>query len=93
MGFIHRDLKPDNLCYGNLCHENYESKNEIGILDFSNSKINIDIDGKLKNSNKKTKQKGNKYFSSTRALNDKDVGKQKFSCRVNKAFGISEICR
>ena len=76
LGFVHRDLKPDNLSYGNLCYENYNMKNEIGILDFSNSKINICPDGNIRYSKKKIKCHGNKTFSSSAALNDEDVGKK-----------------
>ena len=74
-GFIHRDLKPDNLAHGNLCFENIIRKNEIAILDFSNSKIFVNSAGKFRYSNKKTKCMGNKCFSSTKALNDEDIGK------------------
>ena len=75
-GFVHRDLKPDNLTFGNLCDENDDMKNEVGILDFSNSKINIYPNGNIKYSTKKIKCPGNKTFSSNNALNDKDVGKK-----------------
>ena len=37
--FVHRDLKPDNLAFGPLCPENYDYRNDIGILDFGNAKI------------------------------------------------------
>lgn len=73
LGFIHRDLKPDNIVFGNLCFENSDKRNEIGIIDFSNAKINIKANGKFKYTNKKVKCQGNKSFSSTNALKDKDV--------------------
>lgn len=75
LGYIHRDLKPDNLVHGNLSYENYKRKNEIGIIDFSNSKIMLGADGKIKSSKKKTQCMGNKRFSSTKALYDLDIGK------------------
>lgn len=76
LGFIHRDLKPDNLVYGNLCFENYESRNEIGIIDFSHSKIKYKSNGELKYSNKKVKFRGNYCFSSTNALNCNDINEK-----------------
>ena len=33
MGFLHRDLKPDNLVFGPLCKENEKYKNFIVIID------------------------------------------------------------
>lgn len=75
LGFLHRDLKPDNLVFGNLCFENCDKKKEIGIIDFSNAKINIGANGRLKYSNKKIKCMGNKSFSSTNVLNNKDASK------------------
>ena len=74
LGYIHRDLKPDNLVFGNLCLENYDKRKEIGIIDFGNSKININSSGKFKHIKKKVKCKGNRCFSSTKALKEKDVG-------------------
>lgn len=76
LGYVHRALKPDNLVYGNLCYENYDMRNEIGILDFNNSKINIGADGIIKYSNKKVKCHGNKCYSSSNVLNDRDIGKK-----------------
>ena len=38
-GYVHRDLKPDNLAFGPLCLENLKYKNRIYLLDFGNSKI------------------------------------------------------
>ena len=38
-GYVHRDLKPDNLAFGPLCLENLKYKNRICLLDFGNSKI------------------------------------------------------
>ena len=76
LGYIHRDLKPDNLVYSNLSYENNDKKDEIGIIDFSNSKINIGQDGYTKYSNKMVKCQGNKCFSSSNALKDKDVRKK-----------------
>lgn len=73
LGFIHRDLKPDNLVFGNLCFENAEKRNEIGIIDFSNSKINMKSNGSYNFCDKKVGCQGNKSFSSTNALKDKDV--------------------
>lgn len=75
-GFLHRDLKPDNLAYGNLSYENYYSKNEIGIIDFSNSKINLFPNGKIRYSKRIVKCAGNKFYSSPNALKDKDTGKK-----------------
>lgn len=73
LGFIHRDLKPDNIVFGNLCFENADKRNQIGIIDFSNAKINIKSNGQFKYSNKKVNCQGNKTFSSTNALKDNDV--------------------
>ena len=73
LGFVHRDLKPDNLVFGNLCYENSNMKNEIGIIDFSNCKINIKSNGEIKFCNNKVECQGNRCFSSTNALKDKDV--------------------
>ena len=73
LGFIHRDLKPDNLVFGNLSFENCERKNEIGIIDFSHSKINIKANGEFKYSEGKVKFRGNNCFSSTNALQYHDV--------------------
>ena len=73
LGFIHRDLKPDNIVFGNLCFENADKRNQIGIIDFSNAKINIKSNGQFKYSNKKVKCQGNNCFSSTNALKDNDV--------------------
>ena len=71
-GFIHRDLKPDNLVFGCLCLENIKFKNNIGIIDFRNSKSLY---------NKKSSiifsynymLRGNKAFSSNNALMDMDT--------------------
>ena len=38
-GFLHRNLKPDNISFGQLCIENSRYKNKVGILDFGNSKF------------------------------------------------------
>ena len=76
IGFIHKDLKPDNLVYGNLCFENCERRNEIGIIDFSHSKINIKSNGELNYSDKKVKFRGNNFFSSTNALQYNDVNEK-----------------
>ena len=75
LGFVHRDLHPDNLVYGNLSYENYQRRNEIGIIDYGNAKINISLNGKIRYSKKKILFKGNRYFSSTRALCNLDIGK------------------
>ena len=71
-GYVHRDLKPDNLAFGPLCFENLKYKNRIGILDFGNSKILHKKNGRLNYSNGK---KGcfNKCFSSNNALLEKDL--------------------
>lgn len=76
LGFMHRDLKPSNLVFGNMSYENYDKKDEIGIIDFGNGKILLKPSGKLNYSLKKTKCMGNKVFSSTKALNDKDIFKK-----------------
>ena len=73
LGFIHRDLKPDNIVFGNLCFENSDKRKEIGIIDFGNSKINIKSNGKINYCNKKVELHGNKSFSSTNALKNHDV--------------------
>lgn len=76
LGYIHRHLKPDNLVYSSLFYENNDKKNEIGIIDFSNSKINIGQDGYSIYVKKIVKCKGNKCFSSSNTLQDKDVRKK-----------------
>lgn len=38
-GYVHRDIKPDNLAFGPLCLENLKYKNRISILDFGKTKI------------------------------------------------------
>lgn len=76
LGFVHRDLKPDNLVFGNLCFENYTKRKDIGVIDFGNSKIILNKDGNIKYSYKKTRLYGNKTFASTDALKDRDVSKK-----------------
>ena len=73
LGFIHRGLKPDNLVFGNLCFENCEMRNQIGMIVFSHSKINIKSNGEIKNSDKIVKFNGTNSFSSTNALQYRDV--------------------
>lgn len=75
-GFLHRDLKPDNLVFGNLCIENFKNKNNIGIIDFGNAKKIFDVNGEIKYSNKKISCMGNHSFSSNNALRDMDVYKK-----------------
>jgi serine/threonine protein kinase len=81
-GFFHRELKPDNLAFGNLSYENYYSKNEIGILDFSNSKINLFPNGKIRYLKRKVKYAGNKFYSSSNALKGKDTCKKDDLIRI-----------
>ena len=39
IGYVHRDLKPDNLAFGQLCPANIKFRNTIGILDLGNAKF------------------------------------------------------
>ena len=73
MGFVHRDLKPDNLVYGPLCKENANHKNAVGIIDFGNSKLMFKNKGILNYSPGFYNRRGNKIFSSNNALLNKDT--------------------
>lgn len=72
-GYVHRDIKPDNLAFGPLCLENLKYKNRISILDFGKTKIFHKKNGALNFSNGKKGCFGNKSFSSNNALLEKDV--------------------
>jgi serine/threonine protein kinase len=75
LGFVHRDLKPGNIVYGNLSFENFNMKNQIGIIDFGNSNLILDSKGNIKYSDKITKCAGNRCFSSNNALKGYDATK------------------
>ena len=51
----------------------WDRRNQIGIIDFSHSKINIKSNGEIKYTDKIVKFKGNNSFSSTNALQYHDV--------------------
>ena len=72
-GFIHRDLKPDNLVFGPLCEENIKYKNDIGISDFGNSKFLKKKNGSINYTSKFYKCRGNRMFSSSNELLDIDI--------------------
>jgi len=71
-GYIHRDLKPDNLSFGPLCPENSKYKNTAGILDLGAAKFLYRKSGEI-NYNNRVERCGNRYFSSTNSLLDKDT--------------------
>lgn len=75
LGFVHRDLKPDNLVFGNLSYENFKWKNQIGIIDFGNSHIIFNKYGSIEYSKKIEKCMGNSYFASITTLKGKDCTK------------------
>lgn len=72
-GFLHRDLKLDNISFGPLCIENIRFKNKVGILDFGNSKLLRKKDGKINFNKVNISCRGNKMFASTNALKNKDI--------------------
>ena len=72
-GYVHRDLKPDNLSFGPLCPENFKYKNTAGILDFGAAKLLYKKNGQLNFNNKGVKRCGNRCFSSTNSLLDNDT--------------------
>lgn len=76
LGFLHNDLKPDNIVFGTLCFENYQNRNRIGIIDFSRGKLIINQNCKLNYKNTKVKCRGNLRFASTNALYDRDTTKK-----------------
>lgn len=54
-GYVHRDLKPNNLAFDSLSRRNYKNKLNIGILDFGSSCT-------LEKQEKKYLIKGKKFF-------------------------------
>ena len=72
-GYVHRDLKPDNLSFGPLCPENYKYKNTAGILDFGAAKFLYKKTGEINYNSNIVKRCGNRCFSSTNSLLDKDT--------------------
>ena len=73
-GIVHRDLKLDNITFGPLCLENYIYKSNVGIIDLGNAKLLKNKNGLLNLKDGFVHLKGNKIFSSTNALSNKDVG-------------------
>ena len=75
LGFVHRDLKPDNLVFGNLSYENFKWKSQIGLIDFGNSGIILNKYGSIEYSKKSENCMGNSYFASINTLKGKDCTK------------------
>mgnify|MGYP002624693333 CR=1 FL=1 len=74
-GFLHRDLKPDNIIFGPMCEENIKFKNNIGIIDFGNSKLLMKKNGLINYTTKIYECRGTRTFSSNNALLGKDTKK------------------
>ena len=72
-GIIHREPKIDNLSFGPLFIEKYIYKSTVGLLDFGNSKLLRKKQGGIDFQSGYTQLNGNKNFSSTNGLLDKDV--------------------
>ena len=76
LGFAHRDLKPNNLVFGNLSYENNKWKDQIGIIDFGHSKVLLDEYGQIQYSKQCKSCIGNKYFASNDVLMGNDFTKK-----------------
>ena len=74
-GFLHRDLKPDNIVFGPMCEENIKYKNNIGIIDFGNSKLLMKKNGSINYTTKIYECRGTRTFASNNALQDIDTKK------------------